>query len=69
MPEESIFTRLPELVVYYLNRWSHENLISTFNENLEIKKPVEPNFMSNPQKLIDEIHARGIGPFSDILRE
>jgi nucleoside-diphosphate-sugar epimerase len=69
MPEESIFTRLPELVVYYLNRWSHENLISTFNENLEIKKPVELNFMSNPQKLIDEIHARGIGPFSDILRE
>jgi dTDP-4-dehydrorhamnose reductase len=68
MPEESIFTRLPELVVYYLTRWSHENLISTYNENLEMKKPVEQNFMSNPQKLINDMHARGIGPFSDMLQ-
>jgi dTDP-4-dehydrorhamnose reductase len=67
MPEESIFTRLPELVVYYLTRWSHENLISTYNENLEINKPVEHSFMSNPQKLIDDMHARDIGPFSDML--
>jgi nucleoside-diphosphate-sugar epimerase len=69
MPEESIFTRLPELVVYYLTRWSHENLISTFNENLEIERPVEQYFMRNPQKLINETHARGIGPFSDMLEE
>ena len=67
MPEESIFTRLPELVIYYLTRWSHENLISTYNENLEIEKPEEHNFMSNPQKLIDEMHAKGIGPFKDML--
>lgn len=66
MPEESIFTRLPELVVYYLTRWSHENLISTYNENLEIQKPAEQDFMKNPQQLISEIHARGIGPFEDM---
>lgn len=66
LPEETIFTRLPELVVYYLTRWSHENLIATFNENIEIEKPMEEYFLSNPQKLIDETHARGIGPFTDI---
>ena len=69
MPNETIFTRLPELVVYYLTRWSHENLISTFNEGLEINKPVEDNFKSNPQKLIDDMHARGIGPFSNMLQK
>lgn len=65
-PEETIFTRLPELIIYYLTRWSHENLISTFNEDIGIEKPVEKYFLSNPQKLIDETHARGIGPFSDM---
>lgn len=69
MPEESIFTRLPELVVYYLNRWSNENLISTYNQHMEIEKPVEQYFKNNPQKLIDDMHARGIGPFRDMLQE
>ncbi len=67
IPDESIFTRLPELVVYYLTRWSHENLISTYNKNLGIDKPVELNFMENPQKLLDDTHTAGIGPFSDML--
>ena len=66
MPEETIFTRLPELVIYYLTRWSHENLISTYNENLEMEKPEEQKFLNNPQVLLDETHARGIGPFSDM---
>lgn len=65
MPEETIFTRLPELVIYYLNRWSNENLISTYN--LEIEKPVEQHFKNYPQKLVDDMHARGIGPFSDMI--
>ncbi len=69
MPEESIFSRLPELVVYYLTRWSHENLISTYNEFLGMEKPVEYNFMQNPQKLLDDTHAKGIGPFTDILED
>ena len=69
MSEETIFTRLPELVTYYLSRWSHENLISTYNKNMEIKKPVEQYFQNNPQKLIDDMHARGIGPFSDMVKK
>jgi dTDP-4-dehydrorhamnose reductase len=69
LPEETIFTRLPELVVYYLTRWSHENLISTYNENMVIDKSVEYNFIHNPQALIDESHARGIGPFSNMQKE
>ncbi len=39
-PEETIFTRLPDLVVYYLTRWSHENMIATYNENMAINTEV-----------------------------
>ncbi len=66
MPEESIFTRLPELVIYYLTRWSHENLISTYNEDRMIEKPMEQIFLHNPQQLINDMHARGLGPFQDM---
>jgi len=34
MPEETIYTKLPALVIYYLTRWSHQNLISTFSESM-----------------------------------
>ena len=69
LPEETIFTRLPELVIYYLTRWSHENLISTYNENVAMDKSVEHNFINNPQALVDESHANGIGPFSNLQKE
>jgi len=30
--EETVITTLPRLVIYYLTRWGHLNLITTFNE-------------------------------------
>jgi nucleoside-diphosphate-sugar epimerase len=66
MPEETIFTRLPELVVYYLTRWNHQNLISTYKKGLEIEESVEQSFKDNPQTLVDTAHAEGIGPFTDM---
>ncbi len=68
-PEETIFTQLPELVVYYLTRWSHENLISTYKETLDMKKSVEKIFSTNPQELVDTIHAQGIQPFDDMTKD
>ena len=67
-PEETIFTQLPELVVYYLTRWNHENLISTYKETLHMAKSIEKAFESDPQSLVDSIHAQGIEPFSDITK-
>ncbi len=66
IPGESIFTLLPELVVYYLTRWNHENLISTYKETLAIEKEIECTFKKNPQALIDATHDRGIGPYLDM---
>jgi nucleoside-diphosphate-sugar epimerase len=69
MPEETIFTRLPELVVYYLTRWSHENLISTFRDTLDRDRSIGQIFSHNPGQLIDLVHSRGIGPFPGMRKK
>ncbi|PHR30195.1 MAG: epimerase [Desulfotalea sp.] len=68
MPEETIFTRLPELVVYYLSRWTHENLITTFKDILD-EASVEDIFDQDPQRLLDLVHAQGLQPFADMSEE
>lgn len=65
MPEETIFTRLPELVVYYLSRWTHENLITTFKDILD-EESVEDIFIQDPKRLLDLVHAQGLHPFEDM---
>ncbi len=69
MPGETIFTRLPELVVYYLTRWSHENLISTFRESFDKEKSLNHTFSHNPEYLVDAVHSQGIGPFPDMQKK
>ena len=65
LPEETIFTRLPELVVYYLSRWTHENLITTFKDILD-EESVEDIFDIDPNRLLDLVHAQGLKPFDDM---
>ncbi|MGW8194918.1 MAG: NAD-dependent epimerase/dehydratase family protein [Desulforhopalus sp.] len=69
MPEETIFTRLPDLVIYYLTRWSHENLISTFKDSLELEKSIDQTFMENPKALLDTVHSKGLRPFADLQQQ
>jgi GlcNAc-P-P-Und epimerase len=69
LPEETIFTQLPELVIYYLTRWSHENQITTFNETISQENKIVKSFINNPEFLIDYIHTRGTGPFSDVHKK
>ena len=65
MPEETIFSRLPEMTIYYLTRWSHQNLISTFDEKLvQFDTSVESDFKHNPQALLDAIHQDATTPFA-----
>lgn len=65
LPEETIFTRLPELVIYYLSRWTHENLITTFKDILD-EESVEDIFAQDPKRLLELIHAQGLEPFQDM---
>jgi nucleoside-diphosphate-sugar epimerase len=77
-PQATIFTELPSLIEYYISRWEHLNLFSSFSSsdfNLshpeQIKAgPSEENanaFKNSPRKLLDSIHKRGIEPLNEIL--
>jgi GlcNAc-P-P-Und epimerase len=66
IPDETIFTRLPELMTYYLTRWSHQNLISTFKECVNVENQLEEHFQKDPRALLEVFHARGLGPFADM---
>jgi hypothetical protein len=65
MPDETVFTRLPEMITYYLTRWRHQNLISTFDQKLvQFDTSVESDFKHNPQALLDAIHQDSTSPFA-----
>lgn len=69
MPDETIYTKLPELVIYYLNRWTHQNLISTFNETFIDSSSLAGDFECSPREFLDSIHADSISPFRDLINK
>jgi hypothetical protein len=66
-PDESIYTALPKLVVYYLSRWGHLNLITTFNEEFLGKFELEDDFVNHPRDLLASIHADSVSPFPEMV--
>ena len=69
MPEETIFTQMPELVLYYLTRWSHENLITTYNETIDKNNKEAITFINNPELLINSVHACETGRFPEMQKK
>lgn len=65
-PEETVYTRLPELVIYYLTRWSLQNLISTFSESMIKETSLDIGFRQEPQVLLKSIHQDSIHPFVEL---
>lgn len=68
-PTETIYTILPKLVIYYLTRWGHLNLITTFNEEFFGSNELEHDFRYNPRELLSSIHDDSTTPFHDIVKE
>lgn len=77
-PAATIFTELPALIEYYIKRWEHLNLFSSFsskkfNEAHGTTRLSEPSeqlaetFINSPTKLMDTIHNEGIAPLKEIL--
>ncbi len=65
MPDETVFTRLPEMIIYYLTRWRHQNLISTFDRKLvQLDTSIENDFKNDPQALLESIHRDATTPFA-----
>lgn len=68
LPGETVYTRLPDMIIYYLTRWGHQNLISTYNVEIELDRSIEEDFVHAPVKLLESIHLDSSAPFSDMLQ-
>ncbi|NOQ46100.1 MAG: sugar nucleotide-binding protein [Desulfobulbaceae bacterium] len=68
-PGETIYSALPKLVIYYLTRWGHLNLITTFNEEFFGNNELEQDFRYSPRELLASIHADSSSPFADMLNK
>jgi nucleoside-diphosphate-sugar epimerase len=67
LPEETVFSRLPEMITYYLTRWSLQNLITTFDEKLSgLDITIKNRFKHNPQALLDSIQLDATTPFQEM---
>lgn len=62
MPEETVYTRLPDMIIYYLNRWSHQNLITTYSEDVKTDTAFEQDFKLRPQVLLAKMHKQSPVP-------
>ena len=64
-PEEDIYTRLPSLIIYYLTRWGHLNLITRY-KNEFFADNLEEEFLYHPEWLLQNIHKDSIAPFPEL---
>uniref|UniRef100_UPI004056A20D NAD-dependent epimerase/dehydratase family protein n=1 Tax=Candidatus Electrothrix sp. TaxID=2170559 RepID=UPI004056A20D len=65
-PEEDIYTRLPSLIIYYLTRWGHLNLITRY-KNEFFADSLEEDFLYHPEGLLESIHKDSIAPFAELV--
>lgn len=62
-PEQTVFTKLPEIIEYYISRWEQRNLISGFNDDFFVVREDVRQFINNPQDLLIRIHKGEFSPF------
>ncbi|WP_163340648.1 NAD-dependent epimerase/dehydratase family protein [Desulfopila sp. IMCC35008] len=56
MPNETVYTRMPDMVIYYLTRWSQQNLITTYDEEIRSDGTFEQDFKHRPEILLEQMH-------------
>ncbi|MCF8056664.1 MAG: SDR family oxidoreductase [Desulfocapsa sp.] len=64
-PEKSIYSRLPEIIEYYISRWETRNLISGFNDEFCVTRKDIQQFVDTPEELLRQIHGGEYSPFSE----
>ncbi|MFH2124440.1 MAG: SDR family oxidoreductase [Pseudomonadota bacterium] len=67
-PDETLCTKLSALLIYYLIRWSQQNLIATFSEFTSHANTIDSDFQNDPQTLLDSIHQDSLGSPSQVWR-
>jgi nucleoside-diphosphate-sugar epimerase len=67
-PEATIFTELPSLIDYYLSRWEHLNLFTTYeNKDFICPHNKSEEFLNSPKDLLVQTHNSNIGPLTEVL--
>jgi len=61
-PQTTVYSALPKLIEYYLTRWEHLNLITTFNKEFYRPKNRLDEFTTNPSNLLAAIHKERSAP-------
>lgn len=58
-PEISVYTELPDMLQYYLTRWAHLNLISSYSEEFFGPQEEVDAFHRTPDSLLASLHQSG----------
>jgi GlcNAc-P-P-Und epimerase len=67
-PEQTIYSRLPDIIEYYISRWEHRNLISGFNDEFFVPRNDIQQFIDSPHHLLQQIHKGDFKPFGEFSK-
>ncbi len=67
-PEQTIYSKLPEIIEYYISRWEHRNLISGFNDEFFVLRKDVQQFIKSPEELLKQIHSGEVKPFAEFSK-
>ncbi len=68
-PDRTVFSELPSMLEYYLTRWEHLNLISSFNESYFHPDMLGERFTRTPEEILRAVNNNEmseLGDFTDL---
>jgi len=65
-PEVTVFTKLPDMIEYYLTRWEHLNLIRGYNPEFFDPRHRADLFLTEPEKILSEVNREAETPLSEV---
>ena len=63
--EVTVFTELTSIIYYYLIRWKHLNLITTFNGEIQNSSKPADKFLNSPETILETINKYSHKPLED----
>jgi nucleoside-diphosphate-sugar epimerase len=62
-PEVTVYSKLPEMIEYYLTRWEQLNLISSYNREIFDPGHRREIFVNDPCRLLETMQSDSLAPF------
>ena len=62
-PDVTVYTKLPDMIEYYLTRWEHLNLISIYNQEIYDPSLRADAFEKEPLELLAAIERDCTNPY------